>query len=364
MWALPLLVTCCCAQFSSVTQPCQTLWPHGLQHARPPCPSPTPRVYSNSSRLSQWCHSTISSSVIPSSSSLHSFPASRSFQMSQLFPSGGQSIRVSASPSVLPMNIQDWFPLGWTGWISSQHVLSRSTLCNPMDCSLRPHRLYPARLLCPWTCPGKNTGVDCHFLLQGIFLTQGSNLCLLHPLHWQVDSLSLVPYSLIAQLVKNPPCNAGDLGLIPGSERSPGEAKGYPLQYSGLENCMDCIVHGVTKRWFSLQLSATWEAWLQLKWGFCLTMFTLIPFIISFSCYTWIQPLNQQFQNYYLKQSLSGLPEMSLLSIQIPGPSHPKSNKPDLNTPYVILTYREVWEPQPHMITRQKIPVTKECKLK
>ena len=91
-----------------------TLQPHGLQHAKPPCPSPTPRVYSNS------CHSNISSSVVPFSSRLQSFPASGSFQMSWFFASGGQSIGVSASVSVLPMNIQDWFTLGWTGWISLQ----------------------------------------------------------------------------------------------------------------------------------------------------------------------------------------------------------------------------------------------------
>ena len=93
---------------------------HGLQHARLPCPSPTPGVHSNSSPLSWWCHPTISSSVIPFSSCPQSFPASGSFQMSQLFTSGGQSIGVSASISVLPMNIQDWFPFGWTGWISLQ----------------------------------------------------------------------------------------------------------------------------------------------------------------------------------------------------------------------------------------------------
>ena len=92
--------------------------PQGLQHTRPPCPSPTPRVNSNSCPLSRWCHPTISSSVIPFSSCLQPFPASRSFQMSQFFTSGGQSIRVSASSSVFPMNIQDWFPLGWTDWIS------------------------------------------------------------------------------------------------------------------------------------------------------------------------------------------------------------------------------------------------------
>ena len=96
------------------------LWPHEPQHARPPCPSPTPRACSNSCSLSQWCHPTISPSVVPFSSRLQSFPASGSFQMSQLFASGGQSIGVSASTSVLPMNTQDWFPLGWTGWISLQ----------------------------------------------------------------------------------------------------------------------------------------------------------------------------------------------------------------------------------------------------
>ena len=97
-----------------------SLWPHGLQHTRPPCPSPTPGVHSNSCPLSQWCHRTISSSVIPFFSHLQSLPALGSFQMSQLFASGDQSIRVSASASVLPMNIQDWSPLGWTGGIPLQ----------------------------------------------------------------------------------------------------------------------------------------------------------------------------------------------------------------------------------------------------
>ena len=95
-----------------------SLWSHGIQHTRLPCPSPTPRIYSNSCPSSQWCHPTISSSVIPFSSHLQSFPASGSFPMSQFFASGDQS--TGASASVLPMNIQDWFPLGWTGWISLQ----------------------------------------------------------------------------------------------------------------------------------------------------------------------------------------------------------------------------------------------------
>ena len=107
-------------QFSSVTQSSSTLWPHGLQYPKPPRPSPTPRVFSNSCPLSQWCHPTISSSVVPFSSCPQSFPASGSFQISQFFAWGGQSIGVSALASVLPMNTQDWSPLGWTGWISLQ----------------------------------------------------------------------------------------------------------------------------------------------------------------------------------------------------------------------------------------------------
>ena len=97
-----------------------SLRPHESQHSRPPCPSPSPRVYPNSCPLSLWCHTTTSSSVIPFSSCLQSFPPSGSFQMSQLFTSGGPRIGVSASASVLPMNNQDWSPLRWTGWISLQ----------------------------------------------------------------------------------------------------------------------------------------------------------------------------------------------------------------------------------------------------
>ena len=97
-----------------------SLWPHEPQHTRPPCPSPTSAVYSNSCPSNQWCHPTISSSVVPFSSCPQSLPASGSFPMSQLFAWGGQSTGVSASASVLPMNTQDWSPSGWTGWISLQ----------------------------------------------------------------------------------------------------------------------------------------------------------------------------------------------------------------------------------------------------
>ena len=130
-------------QFSSVqfshSVVSDSLWPHGLQHARPPCPSPTPGVYSNSCPLSRWCHPAISSSVIPFSSCPQSFPASRSFQMSQLCSSGGQNIGVSASALVLPMNIQDWFPLELTGWISLQSKWLSRVFYNP---TVQKHQFF------------------------------------------------------------------------------------------------------------------------------------------------------------------------------------------------------------------------------
>ena len=121
------IINISCVQFSCPVM--SDSWQlHGLQHARPPCPSPAPRAYSNSCPLKRWCHPTISSSVVPFSSHLQSFPVSWSFQMSQFFASGGQSIGVSASASVSLMNIQDWFPLWWTGWISLQSKGLKSLL--------------------------------------------------------------------------------------------------------------------------------------------------------------------------------------------------------------------------------------------
>ena len=114
-------------QFISVAQLCLILRPHGLQHVRLPCPSSTPRAYSNSYPLSWWGHPTISSSVVRFSSCFQSFPASEFFPRSQFFASGGQSIRISALASVLPVNIQDWFPLGWTGWVSLLGCQNHST---------------------------------------------------------------------------------------------------------------------------------------------------------------------------------------------------------------------------------------------
>ena len=190
--------------------------PHGLQHTRLPCPSPTPRACSNSCPSSWWWHPTISSSVIPFSSCLQSFPAPGSFPVNQFFASGGQSIGVSASASVLPMNIQDWFLLGWTAWISFhskglskslfQHHSSKASIFNENRFQQKPcgsyrilivaswliysgiawcgglvakSKLVASLLLFPWDFPGKNTGVGYHFL-QGIFPTQGLKAGLLH----------------------------------------------------------------------------------------------------------------------------------------------------------------------------------------
>ena len=120
-----------------------SLRPHGPEHARPPCPSPTSRVYPNSCPLSQWCHPTFSSSVVPFFFCLQSVPASGSFQMSQLFTSGSQSIGVSVSTSVLPMNTQDWCPLGWTSWISLQSKGLSRVFSNT---TVQKHQFFGAQL--------------------------------------------------------------------------------------------------------------------------------------------------------------------------------------------------------------------------
>ena len=120
-----------------------SLWPHELQHARPPCPSPNSIGYPNPCPLGQWCYPTISSSVVPFSSCPQSFLASGSFPMSQLFASGGQSIEVSASISVLPMNTQDWSPLGWTGGLSLQSKGLSSIFSNT---TVQKHQFFCAQI--------------------------------------------------------------------------------------------------------------------------------------------------------------------------------------------------------------------------
>ena len=134
------------------------LWPHGLWHARPPCSSPTPRVYSNSGPLSWWCHPTISSSIIPCTSCLQSFPASGSFQMSQLLSLGGQSIGVSPSTAVLPMNIQHWFPIGWilVGSVAVQGTLKSLLQHHSSKASiLWPSTFFTVQLSHPYMTTGK-----------------------------------------------------------------------------------------------------------------------------------------------------------------------------------------------------------------
>ena len=145
-------------QFSSVAQSCLSLWPHGLQHARLSFPSPTPRAYSNSWSSCQWCHPTISSSVIPFSSHFQSFPASGSFPMSWFFASGGQSTGVSASALVFPMNIQDWFPLrlDWFDLLAVQGTLKSLLQHHSSDASILQHSAFLiVQLLHPYMTTGK-----------------------------------------------------------------------------------------------------------------------------------------------------------------------------------------------------------------
>ena len=148
-WSITLHTQCVCVAylFSSVqvshSVVSDSLWSHELQHTRPPCSSPTPGAYPNSCSWSLWCHPIISSSVLPFSSCAQSFPASESFQMSQLFTSGSQSNGVSASTSVLPMNTQDWSPLGCTGWISL-HSKGLSRVFS--NTTVQKHQFFSAQL--------------------------------------------------------------------------------------------------------------------------------------------------------------------------------------------------------------------------
>ena len=146
------------------------LWPHGPQNTRSPCPSSIPEVYPNSSPLNWWCHPTISSSVFPFSSCLQYYPASGSFPMSQLFTSGGQSTGVSASASFLPMNTQDWSPLGWTGWISLQSKGLSRVFSNT---TLQKHQFFSTQLssqsnshIHTWPLEKPQLWLDGHFLTK------------------------------------------------------------------------------------------------------------------------------------------------------------------------------------------------------
>ena len=137
-----------------------SLQPHGLQHCRPPCPSPTPGACSNSRPSSQWCHPTISFSIVPFSSCLQFFPASVSFPLSQFFASGGQSIGASVSASVLPMTVQDWSPLGWTGWISCCHTIFLSFVFH--------HSIFILYFIFPQTvykCSSFSTSLPTHWFM-------------------------------------------------------------------------------------------------------------------------------------------------------------------------------------------------------
>ena len=151
--SFPLFTLLCCSiQFSCSVVP-DSLRPHESQHTRPPCPSQAPWVYSNSCPSSRWCHPAISSSVVLSPFCSQSLPASESFPMSQLFAWGGQTIGVSASASVLPMNTQDWSPLGWTGWISFQSKWLSRVFSNT---TVQKHQFFCAQLSShPYVTTGK-----------------------------------------------------------------------------------------------------------------------------------------------------------------------------------------------------------------
>ena len=169
-----------------------SLQPHGPQHSRPPCPSTTPVAYSNSCPLSKWCHPTISSSVIPNSSCPLSFPASGSFQMSQPFASGGQSIGVSASTSILPMNIQDWSPLGWNGWTSLQSKGLSRVFSNT---TVQKHQFFSAQLSFHGVAKSRTRLSDFTFFhFSAFFIVQLS-----HPYMTTGKTIALTRWTLLAK---------------------------------------------------------------------------------------------------------------------------------------------------------------------
>ena len=206
-----------------------SLRPHEPQHARPPCPSPTPRVHPNPCPLSQWCHPAISSSVVPFSSCPQSLPASGSFPTSQLFASGAQSIGVSTSTSVLPMNTQDWSPVGWTGWISLQSKGLSRVFSNT---TVQKHQFFSsAFFIVQLSHPYMTTG-ETIALTRWTFVDKVMSL-----LFSMLSRLVITSFQQVALVVKKkkkkkPPANAGDTrakGSIPGSWKSPGEAHSNPL---------------------------------------------------------------------------------------------------------------------------------------
>ena len=201
-----------------------SLQPYELQHTRPPCPSPIPVVCPNSCSLSRWCRSTVSSFVVPFSSCLQSFPASGSFQMSHLFASGGQRIGVSASTSVLPMNTQDWSPLGWTGWISLCPRDSQESSPTPQFKSINssaPSFLYSPTLtsihdywktiaLTRWTFVGKVVSLLFNMLSRLVITFLPRSECLL--ISWLQSSYGLLRKCVVAQLYPTF-CNPVDCNL-------------------------------------------------------------------------------------------------------------------------------------------------------
>ena len=185
-----------------------------MQHAKLPCPSKTPGAYSNSCLESWWCHPTISSSFVPFSSHLQSFPASESFPMSQFLASGSQRIGVSASVSVLPMNIQDWFPLGWTGWIS---LLSKRLSRVFSNNTVQKHQFFCAQL-------------SLQSNSQHLYMTIRKNIALTR---WTFINIPLYGCMYLGfpggSDSKVSACNAGDWGSNPRLGRSPGERSSNPL---------------------------------------------------------------------------------------------------------------------------------------
>ena len=252
---------------------------HKSQHARPPCSSPSPGAHSDSRPSSPWYHPAISSSVVPFSSCPQSLPASESFPMSQLFSWGGQSTGASALASFLPKKSQGWSPSEWTGWISLQskvlsRVFSNTTVQNHQFLISHPYMTIGKTIaLTRWTLVSKVMSLLLNILSRLVITFLPRSKCLL--ISWLQSPSAVILGFPCGSAGKESACNVGNLGSIPGLGRSPGEGKGYPLQYSGLENSMDYTVHGVAK-------SRTWLSNVHFHFQWMIATNTLLQVNMTF----------------------------------------------------------------------------------
>ena len=254
-----------------------SLWPHGLQRARPPCPSPTPGVHPNPCPLNRWCHPAISSSLVPFSSCPQSFPASGCFQMSQLFASGGQSIRVSASASVPPMNTQDW-SLGWTRWISLQSKGLSRVFSNT---TVQKHQFFGTQLssqsnshIHTYMTTAETVALTIQTFVDKVMLKR-SHMFWCHFFHPIFFVLIILLISVPLQSLKHCP------SIICGLPSPTPNISHLPYSFSLSSFCLD-IIHSIEGIPYKYELIFFSLLWFLPKHCRCIYVCTLIGLVLKF----------------------------------------------------------------------------------